>query len=58
MNSNFLLDTRDTFDDQIIAGKRTGLVETTNVDLAGEWNSEWFRAEYTCKRGMVIFMCM
>lgn len=46
---NFLLDTRNTLDNQIITGKRAGLVETANVNFAGERNSERFRAEYTCE---------
>lgn len=44
-----LLDTRDSLDDQIIVGEGTSLVETANIDFAGEWNSEGLRTKHTCQ---------
>ena len=43
-DANPPFDTGDTFDDEIVAGQRSRLIETADIDFARERNAERFGA--------------
>ena len=45
VSSILQIDRSQAFDDKIILGESTCLVETADVDLASIWNTEWLCAE-------------